>query len=570
MDNISIKEIIKNNNSFLDNINQNLHNAGILFDERINIIIYLLNQKILNLSINATSVQLKKYKIDKLIITNIKGILEKLSLSKEELFQKVFMYYGSKYLKKELDQFYTPLTIGNFCCNLCIQNKNIIDPAAGTGDLAIYYKGAIDLWDVSNEVTEMAKMNYKFQNIQSTIETIDSLKNHDKNNNSYEYCLLNPPFGSKTITTDETILTHYELGRGKKKQELGILFIERSMNLLKAGGILYAIVPSGYLGNSNKPFVELRKYLLQHRMLAILRLPQNCFSRSGTGVSTYLLIIEKTKTKIDESYDILIEDVSEIGYDLHKKNTPHKYKKENNIYMLTENNEPIILNDFDTIDNKLQQFSYDNNITQLRSSNNLTGYYTMNTKELNDRYILDIGRYLKNYKDAIGKLEGEKSIKHYLINDYSNKFEINNEEQYTYIDIKEVNTPFYNGKEMNGSDLPSRAKHQLKKNDIIISKLKGNISFSLILEDIDNLICTNGFCVLRPKDEKSMVIIFGNLFSKDFKIQHNALTTGSIMESLSDGEIKNIVIDSKIDTEKYKKIINSLITLKEELKDLSN
>ncbi len=112
---------------------------------------------------------------------------------------------------------------------------------------------------------------------------------------------------------------------------------------------------------------------------------------------------------------------------------------------------------------------------------------------------------------------------------------------------------------MNGSDLPSRAKHQLKKNDIIISKLKGNISFSLILEDIDNLICTNGFCVLRPKDEKSMVIIFGNLFSKDFKIQHNALTTGSIMESLSDGEIKNIVIDSKIDIEKYKKIINDFL-----------
>ena len=76
--------------------------------------------------------------------------------------------------------------------------------------------------------------------------------------------------------------------------------------------------------------------------------------------------------------------------------------------------------------------------------------------------------------------------------------------------------------------------------------------------------------MLRPKDEESLIIIFGNLFSKDFKIQHNALTTGSIMESLSDDEIKNIVIDSKIDNDKYKKIINSLITLKEELKDLSN
>ena len=54
--------------------------------------------------------------------------------------------------------------------------------------------------------------------------------------------------------------------------------------------------------------------------------------------------------KTDESYDIFIEDVAEIGYDLHKKNTPHKYKKENNNYMLTEKNEPIILNDFDIIE----------------------------------------------------------------------------------------------------------------------------------------------------------------------------------------------------------------------------
>ena len=135
----------------------------------------------------------------------------------------------------------------------------------------------------------------------------------------------------------------------------------------------------------------------------------------------------------------------------------------------------------------------------------------------------------------------------------------------TYLDIKEVSTPFYNGKKLYGYELPGRAAYNVKKHDILVSKLKGNISFTIVLNDEPNIICTNGFSVLRPKSHKDMIIIFGNLFSTQFKIQHGALTTGSIMETISDDDIKNILISTDINKKKYEMIIDSLTVIKNEL-----
>jgi hypothetical protein len=70
---------------------------------------------------------------------------------------------------------------------------------------------------------------------------------------------------------------------------------------------------------------------------------------------------------------------------------------------------------------------------------------------------------------------------------------------------------------------------------------------------------------LRPKDELSKILIFGNLFQKSFRIQHQSLTTGSIMESISDEDIKNIYLSPNIDNDKYLKIIESVNLLNNEL-----
>ena len=105
----------------------------------------------------------------------------------------------------------------------------------------------------------------------------------------------------------------------------------------------------------------------------------------------------------------------------------------------------------------------------------------------------------------------------------------------------------------------------VRKKDILISKLKGKISFTIITDNRENLVVSNGFSVIRPKDDKSLVIIFANLFTEAFKIQHQSMVTGSIMETLSDKDIKNIYIKEDIDHDKYNTILSSITILNREL-----
>ena len=137
------------------------------------------------------------------------------------------------------------------------KNKKYLDPAAGTGDLLISFTGDINLWEISEDAVEMAKLNYSINNKNMKIIHTDSLLSNITNH--YEYVTINPPFGTKTIIKDESILNKFVLGQKRKKQEIGILFIELGLRLLKKGGILMAILPGGYLGNISNKY--LREYI---------------------------------------------------------------------------------------------------------------------------------------------------------------------------------------------------------------------------------------------------------------------------------------------------------------------
>jgi type I restriction enzyme M protein len=554
-----IQDIIKKNNCLVDDINQLLHNEGIEFTKRLDIIISLINYKFNGIEIT--------HEIDKSLKNKINDIFKTFTFDKSELIQKIFMFYGSKTLKVELDQFYTPITIGLFINSLCIPKKKIIDPACGTGDLLVNYNGDIHLWDVSPDVINICKFNYKLNNNQYKAQCINSIKTYDKDNGIYDYCCLNPPFGNSTVITDTKLLNQYRLGRNKKREEIGILFIERTINLLKNDGIAFIILPNGYLGNSSKNTKQLRNYLLSYRIISIIELPNNTFSRSGTGVSTSMVIVQKRK--MDTPYKIFIKKIINIGYVLNKKNTPYKFKTLNGNYIL-KNNKPIIDNDFEDCFYQIQSFIHNENINHLLKdssfNNQIINFDIINTDKL-DTDILDINRYLSTYTNIIRNISNNhSSIKKYIIEDATGKFDIIKDKEYIYLDIKQITSPIYNkNNRIYGYDLPGRAKIMLKKHDIIVSKLKGKITFTIILDDSDNIICTNGFALLRPKDYKSAIILFANLFTTEFNIQHNSLSTGSIMSSISEKDIKNIYIKNDIDTSKYESVVNALITINSEL-----
>lgn len=553
--NKEISNLVKKNNLVVTELNQLLHNEGIEFNERLDIIIDIINSNYYQKSFQSSTTTNLKEKLSEYICS--------LSIDKNEIFQKIFMFYGHKNTKINLDQYYTPFTIGKFMCNLCHDLKNIIDPACGTGDLILNYNGFLSGWDVSSEVLKVCKDNYTMHKKNFSLLHHNSISLFNKDDEQYDYCCLNPPFGSSTVITDENILRHYELGKHKKKEEIGILFIERTLRLLKENGVAFIIVPNGYLGNSSKNTVQLRKFLLSFRIIAILELPQNTFSRSGTGVSTSLLIIQKTKIK--QNYNIYIKKIKNIGYVLNKKNTPLKYKMKDGEY-ITENGKPVLDNDLEDCFKELLDFTLKENITDLKQQeNNSLTYDIVHTSQLKNT-ILDVKQYLSNYKNVILSMKECKKIKDYILDTYSTDFTKENHKQYLYLDIKQITTPIYKMENiLYGHELPQRAKCQVKKYDILVSKLLGKISFTIILNDSDNIICTNGFCVLRPKDYNSAVILFGNLFSKEFKIQHNSNCFGSIMETIMEKTLKNISIHKDIDFKKYENLLHALTVIQNEL-----
>lgn len=539
------------NSKQLSKINQIFHNKGIKQDNRLELFLTILHKY----NNNTITDGIEK---------DVKDILDKIDLTNIEFIQECFMELCSNFTKYKLDQFYTPITISSFITELLVDGNIAIEPACGTGDLINHYKGTKYLWDIDAEVLKLCELNLSLYNNKNyKIENKNSLLDFEKYINTASYVIINPPFGSNTITDDITILDKYILGKGKKKQELGILFLELGLKLLKNDGILFIILPSGYGGNKNKSFKELRNIIINnYKILGIIEFPKNTFKRSGTGVDTCMWIIQK-KEIINKPYNIFIERVENIGYDLTKKNTPCKYKinTDSGEYILDKNNNKIIDNDFTIIVNKFKSFCKANNIINIKDDIEYGIEYDYISIDKLDGNILDIKRYSSKYLNIVKGLCNTKTIKQ-LATIYNKNEKIEKNKKYLYIDIGEINTPLYTYKELFGWQLPSRAKYIVKRNDILVSRLDGKISYTVICEDKDNIIVSNGICVIRPKNIDNLYIIFTNILREHFKLQHNAYTTGSIMATILDSDIEKILIDCDEDTEISKKIIDTITILR--------
>ena len=548
-----IINVMTDNAKIIANINQLFHNAGIKQESRFDILVDILKNQ-------------ETTPIAQILYKSIRESLNGLDYTNKDLIQELFMTIGSKYTKFKLDQFYTPLTISNFISSIMDSTKNAIDPAGGTGDLLLYFQGTKTIWDIDENALKLCLFNYQLnQQTNYNLKCKNSLVDFEEGVSQYSYVTMNPPFGSSTNITDKTILDKYILGKNKKKQEIGILFLELGMKLLKNDGILFIIVPSGYIGNKNNVYVELRDFILQYRVIALLELPKNTFKRSGTGVNTYLLIIQKTVV-IPPECEIFISGIENIGYDLCKKDTPviHRINETTGDVLCDILGKPIRNNDLIDISTKIQWFCKKNNIqnTIITEPIGEMEYENVISTQL-DQNILDIKRYKNTYKETIQNIISSGSYQkiHDMSKIIKKTTKIDKTTKYKYIDIGQITTPLYGYSEMYGWNLPSRAKYTVQKYDILVSKLEGNISYCIILDDEPNIIATNGVAVLRPNSMDYLYILFSNIMKKPFQIQHSSMTTGSIMASLTDEDIGNMYIDLNQDIQQSKKIVETLYFL---------
>jgi hypothetical protein len=565
------------NSKHINHINQLLHNKGIKQEDRIGVLTSLFEKRKTHGAGSAAAPAAFDPRFN-----DIMDAINAIDFTNKEISQELFMLFGSKLTRYKLDQFYTPLTISEFITGLMIPGKAAVDPAGGTGDLLVHYTGETHIWDIDEHALELCRFNYELNmktnyHIQCKNSLVIASASAPTATTSFDYVTMNPPFGSSTVITDNNILQHYELGVGRKKQEIGILFLELGLKLLKPDGILFAIVPAGYVGNSTKPCMELRELLLRHRVIASIELPKQSFKRSGTGVNTYILMIQKkataapavataVATDTTEPYPICISTIDNIGYELTKANTPIKYKivRETG-EICVQDGVKIVDNDLVDCASRIAVFARDFNIPNMTTHDDgasASAYESVMSGTLQN-LILDVKRYSSKYISLVTKLKSNPGCVpiHKIARLVLKQTKIDKHKMYKYIDIGEISTPLYGSKELYGWELPSRAKYSLKKYDILVSKLEGNVSYCIILDDSDNYISTNGVSVIRPDSTQAAYILFANITKKEFIIQHNAYLTGSIMASLSDNDIGEIMMDTRIDLDMTKKMVDALTAL---------
>ncbi len=174
---------------------------------------------------------------------------------------------------------------------------------AGDGRSHVFKANSLDPreWFITHD-GEALRVALREQNLMETkpspstvVREVDAWKYYRKLR--FDVILTNPPFAGEI--RDSQLLSQYELARSafhrqsKKgvKEERDVLFIERCIDALKAGGRCAIVLPQGKFNNPSLRFI--RDWIVERaRLLAIVGLHPNTF-KPHTGTKTSVLFLQK-------------------------------------------------------------------------------------------------------------------------------------------------------------------------------------------------------------------------------------------------------------------------------------
>ncbi len=208
---------------------------------------------------------------------------------------------------------------------------------------------------------ELQQRLYKFNDYTKDKDNEDNFKYFN-----FDILLSNPPFAGEII--EKSLLNKYELakndkGKLKNKMERHILFIERSLNIIKPGGRLAIVLPQGVFNNTNMQ--QVREFLMDKaRILAVVGLQVNTF-KPHTGTKTSVLFLQKwlENEKPKKDYNIFMATSQKSGKD---NSGEYVYKKdEEGNKMVNLKGKKIIDHDLDEIADEFLKFAKKDNLNFL-------------------------------------------------------------------------------------------------------------------------------------------------------------------------------------------------------------
>lgn len=188
---------------------------------------------------------------------------------------------------------------------------------AGDGRSHMFKLNSLDPREWQSEDAELldarAKLHKKLLDLGNTVDNAENQKTFHYFD--FDVLLTNPPFAGEI--KDMGILRQYFFGKKKgklvNKIERHILFIERTLDMLRPGGRMAIVLPQGVLNNTNMEYV--REYLFDKaRILAVVGLHGNTF-KPHTGTKTSVLFLQKWADKPQKDYPIFMAVSKKGGKD---------------------------------------------------------------------------------------------------------------------------------------------------------------------------------------------------------------------------------------------------------------
>lgn len=290
---------------------------------------------------------------DNAALMDVVKLLEPYSLvgTSDDIKGAVYEIFLKANLRGDLDQYFTPRQIVDFMVKLANPEvgESFVDPAAGSGGFLVAAFQEVnkklknmnlsekDFEQKEDELTRIHIWGQEADYDLHVLTKINMIMHGDGWNNIYQgdtlrtnylpedhfdLILENPPF---TIPyTDKNVLSNYELGVQHSSQELDLLFVEKSLRLLKDNGRMLIIIPEGIL--NVKTYKRFREWLLKKAwILSTISLPAGTFQPFGESASkTAILEIRKKPEdpetrKDNEPKYIFAANVGAVGYDTGKK-----------------------------------------------------------------------------------------------------------------------------------------------------------------------------------------------------------------------------------------------------------
>jgi type I restriction enzyme M protein len=174
---------------------------------------------------------------------------------------------------------------------------------AGDGQTNVLLLNTLDYsrWDETTKERDWLK------NYNTGFSRLEALRVEKNSNQKFGFDILmaNPPFAGDI---NDDVILHNHPGVAKKpdgkyqsKVSRDVLFIERNLHYLKAGGRMAVVLPQGRFNNSSDKAI--REYIAEHcRILAVVGLHGNAF-KPHTGTKTSVLLVQKWDEKLCPKVD---------------------------------------------------------------------------------------------------------------------------------------------------------------------------------------------------------------------------------------------------------------------------